>query len=125
MADRLADDQLAGIFERPADAFPAGHLAHAGMAGALSRRMTILRVKKGPCAPDRFSSMLSCPATGTTVSSVTTGVAGKEAPMVAAAVDWDSGMAAGSPEGSDPPCGDRIGIRPIYVISRRMTYHAV
>ncbi len=41
---------------------------------ALSRTITILRVKYGPWAPDRFISMLSCPATGTTVSSVTTGV---------------------------------------------------
>ncbi|MNV16140.1 hypothetical protein D3C71_1068940 [compost metagenome] len=41
---------------------------------ALSRRMIRLRVKKGPCAPLRFMSMLSWPATGTTRSSVTTGV---------------------------------------------------
>jgi hypothetical protein len=34
-----------------------------------------LRVKNGPCAPLRFISMLSRPATGTTRSSVTTGVA--------------------------------------------------
>src|SRR5689334_9246904 len=37
---------------------------------ALSRRMTILRVKNGACAPDRLSSMSSCPATGTTRISV-------------------------------------------------------
>ncbi len=41
---------------------------------ALSFRMTILRVKNGPCAPDRFINMLSWPATGTTVSSVITGM---------------------------------------------------
>ena len=35
----------------------------------------MLRVKNGPCAPLRFSSMLSRPATGTTRSSVTVGVA--------------------------------------------------
>jgi hypothetical protein len=46
---------------------------------ALSCRMTTLRVKNGPCAPLRFSSMLSRPATGTTRSSVTVGVA----------FDWD------------------------------------
>src|ERR1700743_1772885 len=40
---------------------------------ALSVRMTRLRVKNGPCAPDRFSSMLSCPATGMTFMSVTRG----------------------------------------------------
>ncbi len=34
-----------------------------------------MRVKNGPCAPLRFISMLSRPATGTTRSSVTTGVA--------------------------------------------------
>src|SRR6188768_3750984 len=45
---------------------------------ALSVRMTMLRVKKGPCAPLRFMSMLSCPAMGTTVRPVTTGA-------------WDSG----------------------------------
>src|SRR3954447_13656385 len=32
----------------------------------LSVRRTTLRVKNGACAPLRFSSMLSCPATGTT-----------------------------------------------------------
>jgi hypothetical protein len=42
---------------------------------ALSRSSTTLRVKNGPCAPERFISMLSRPATGTTRSSVTTGVA--------------------------------------------------
>src|SRR5215813_13097820 len=41
---------------------------------ALSLISTTLRVKNGPCAPLRLSSMLSWPATGTTVSSVTTGV---------------------------------------------------
>src|SRR5262249_36933506 len=40
---------------------------------ALSSRITTLRVKKGPCAPLRFSSMLSCPATGTTRRLFTTG----------------------------------------------------
>src|SRR5262249_19130644 len=35
--------------------------------------MTMLRVKNGPCAPLRFSSMLSRPATGITCISVTTG----------------------------------------------------
>ncbi|GGC54456.1 hypothetical protein GCM10011400_47670 [Paraburkholderia caffeinilytica] len=39
----------------------------------------MLRVKNGPCAPLRFISMLSRPATGTTRSSVTIGVA----------FDWD------------------------------------
>src|SRR5471030_2651993 len=42
---------------------------------ALSRRITMLRVKNGPCAPLRFSNMLSRPATGITRSSVTVGVA--------------------------------------------------
>ena len=40
---------------------------------ALSFMITILRVKNGPCAPDRLSSMLSCPATGITCNSVTVG----------------------------------------------------
>src|SRR6476659_7684000 len=40
----------------------------------LSCRMTMLRVKKGPCAPHRLSSMLSYPATGTTCIPVTRGV---------------------------------------------------
>ncbi|SAL02635.1 hypothetical protein AWB80_08406 [Caballeronia pedi] len=42
---------------------------------ALSVRITMLRVKKGPCAPERFINMLSRPATGTTRNSVTFGVA--------------------------------------------------
>ncbi|MNL14371.1 hypothetical protein D3C87_1353070 [compost metagenome] len=33
---------------------------------ALSFRITMLRVKNGPWAPLRLSSMPSCPATGTT-----------------------------------------------------------
>src|SRR5262245_36733346 len=41
---------------------------------ALSSRITMLRVKNGPCAPLRFRSMLSCPATGITVMPVTVGV---------------------------------------------------
>jgi hypothetical protein len=41
---------------------------------ALSVRMSRLRVKKGPCAPLRFSSMLSRPATGMTHRSVMRGV---------------------------------------------------
>jgi hypothetical protein len=36
--------------------------------------MTRLRVKKGACAPLRFSNMLSRPATGTTRMAVTMGV---------------------------------------------------
>ena len=40
----------------------------------LSLRMIRLRVKKGPCAPDRFISMLSWPATGMTRNAVTSGV---------------------------------------------------
>src|ERR1700712_5314329 len=41
---------------------------------ALSVRITMLRVKNGPCAPLRFISMLSRPATGTTRNAVTVGV---------------------------------------------------
>jgi hypothetical protein len=41
---------------------------------ALSVTTATLRVKNGPCAPLRFSSMLSCPATGTTSTRSTTGV---------------------------------------------------
>jgi len=33
-----------------------------------------LRVKNGPCAPERFKSIESRPATGTTRNEVTTGV---------------------------------------------------
>src|SRR6476660_708115 len=40
---------------------------------ALSRRMTMLRVNSGPCAPLKLSSMLSSPATGITSMSETTG----------------------------------------------------
>src|SRR5471032_1494022 len=40
---------------------------------ALSVRITILRVKNGPWAPLRLSSMLSWPATGMTCRPVTTG----------------------------------------------------
>src|SRR4051812_36978950 len=40
---------------------------------AVSRRMTRLRVKNGACAPLRFSSMLSRPATGMTSMSVMSG----------------------------------------------------
>ena len=36
----------------------------------------MLRVKNGPCAPLRLSSMLSWPATGTTSISVTIGAVG-------------------------------------------------
>src|SRR5579872_6303929 len=43
------------------------------MCPALSRRMTMLRVKNGACAPERLSNMPSCPATGTTSISVTLG----------------------------------------------------
>src|SRR6185369_11436341 len=43
---------------------------------ALSVRISRLRVKNGPCAPLRLSSMLSRPATGTTRSSATRGVDG-------------------------------------------------
>jgi hypothetical protein len=39
----------------------------------LSRKMTMLRVNNGPCAPLRLSSMLSSPATGITRISVTMG----------------------------------------------------
>ena len=41
---------------------------------ALSVRISRLRVKNGPWAPLRFSSMLSRPATGMTRSSVIVGV---------------------------------------------------
>ena len=40
----------------------------------LSVSNTTLRVKKGACAPLRFSSMLSCPATGITRMAATSGV---------------------------------------------------
>src|SRR5258708_6062639 len=43
---------------------------------ALSCRMTMLRVKKGACAPLRLRSMLSCPATGMTCMPVPAGVPG-------------------------------------------------
>ena len=50
-----------------------------------SVRMTRLRVKNGPCAPLRFSSMLSRPATGTTLMAVTVGV--RDAPRAEEADD--------------------------------------
>src|SRR3712207_3474345 len=43
---------------------------------SLSVTIAMLRVKKGPCAPLRLSSMLSCPATGTTSTRATVGVRG-------------------------------------------------
>src|SRR5665213_4603116 len=53
---------------------------------ALSVRMPRLRVKYGAWAPDRFSSMLSCPATGTTFISVTRG-----APVLSLVIRKSSG----------------------------------
>jgi hypothetical protein len=44
------------------------------MRPALSFRITRLRVKNGPCAPLRFSSMLSWPATGMACRSTMRGV---------------------------------------------------
>jgi hypothetical protein len=41
---------------------------------SLSPTMTMLRVKNGPCAPLRLSSIASRPATGTTRTLRTTGV---------------------------------------------------
>src|SRR5258707_9860426 len=49
---------------------------------ALSSRMTTLRVKNGPCAPLKLSSMLSWPATGTTIIAVTTGGPEPEASII-------------------------------------------
>src|SRR3984957_337259 len=49
---------------------------------ALSSRITTLRVKNGPCAPLRLSSMLSWPATGTTVIPVITGVFEPDASII-------------------------------------------
>ncbi len=72
-ANRLAHHQLAGVFQRLANLFAAGHLAHPGVP-ALSLSTTRLRVKNGAWAPLRFISMLSRPATGMARSSVTTGV---------------------------------------------------
>jgi hypothetical protein len=46
--------------------------------------MTMFRVKKGPCAPLKLSSMPSWPATGMTCIRVTTGVE----------EDWDMGEMA-------------------------------
>jgi hypothetical protein len=70
IADGLPHHQRARIVQRLADASPPG-TSPTPVLPALSVRMTILRVKYGPCAPDRFSSMLSCPATGMTRMSVT------------------------------------------------------
>src|SRR5207247_2697571 len=41
---------------------------------ALSVTIVIVRVKNGPWAPLRLSSMLSCPATGTTSTRATVGL---------------------------------------------------
>src|SRR5438105_2760559 len=59
---------------------------------ASSFRMTMLRVKKGPCAPLRFINMLSWPATGITCSSVTTGASRR----LAAVLDEDMSILLGS-----------------------------
>ncbi len=65
---------------------------------ALSVRISRLRVKKGPCAPLRFISMLSRPATGITCISVTTGVEERESGSVMALA---SVLKAAGPRG---PC---------------------
>jgi hypothetical protein len=62
----------ARVFQRLADLFAAGHFAHAGAAGAVGQDQQVAG-EEGPCAPLRFSSMLSWPATGTTRMAVTTG----------------------------------------------------
>src|SRR3712207_4299965 len=53
---------------------------------ALSFSTTRLRVKKGPWAPHRFSSMLSWPATGMTCMSTTVGVSALAAPCACSAI---------------------------------------
>ena len=66
MADRLPDDQRPRVFERLPDRSRRPGTSPTPVWPALSFRITMLRVKKGPCAPLRLSSMLSCPATGMT-----------------------------------------------------------
>lgn len=73
MADGLADQQFAGLFEGRANPLAPG-TSPTPVLPALSLTITILRVKNGPWAPLRLSSMLSCPATGTTCSRVMSGV---------------------------------------------------
>jgi hypothetical protein len=62
-ADRAADHQAAGVFQGLADALAPG-TSPTPVWPALSLRITMLRVKNGPWAPLRLSSMLSWPATG-------------------------------------------------------------
>jgi hypothetical protein len=69
----LALEQRTGVLQRLADIFPPG-TSPRPVRPALSVSRMILRVKNGRCAPERFSSMLSWRATGTTRMLVTTGL---------------------------------------------------
>jgi hypothetical protein len=71
-AEGFADNQRRRVFQSLADFF-AGD-SPTPVLPALSVMITMLRVKNGACAPLRFISMLSCPATGITLTDVTTGV---------------------------------------------------
>ena len=64
----------AGILERLRGCVSPPGTSPTPVWPAVSFRITRLRVKNGPCAPLRLSSMLSCPATGMTRISVTRGV---------------------------------------------------
>jgi hypothetical protein len=59
VADGLAFDQGAGIFQRLADFFAARHFADAGVAAAVLHDQQVAGEERPPCAPDRFSNMLS------------------------------------------------------------------
>ena len=45
-ANRLADDQRARVFQRLADLFAAGHLAHAGVPGVVGEDQEVAREKR-------------------------------------------------------------------------------
>jgi hypothetical protein len=73
VANRLAFNQGARVFQGLADFFAAGHFAQAGVARRVGQDDDVAG-EKGPWAPLRFISMPSWPATGITCMRVITGV---------------------------------------------------
>src|SRR6516165_3822408 len=74
LGNKLADEQRTGIFNGLANPLAAGHLADGGSPMAV-RQDGEVAGEDGPCAPLRFSSMLSCRATGMTRRLVMCGAA--------------------------------------------------
>jgi hypothetical protein len=76
---------------------------------ALSLRMTTFRVKNGPCAPARFSSMLSYPATGITCMPVMRGVIIPLPPLACPSIDLPSLLSSARPRRAYRRPGGRVG----------------